>query len=654
MKNTVSQKVTRRVLISLSLVLVILLTAAFLHSYKTVTDRNREYGEAIATVYVDLLKYGTGDNGISVLNEPDEIVRLGDYLCNWYAIDYAYVYIPDPATDTITFLGASRNPKNIPEPLENDLMGLTIDRTPNKEELALWNEEILYAHNNERNVYGHELGTLTYAHDKDGTKFVAGVDISYKETYRRIFEMFSLITLALVVSIVGFYFILRRIIRKQVSEPAQTLSGAMQEFLSDGTRSDVRLNENGPAEFATMAASFNRMTENIDRYVENIGALNSERERQQTELDIASRIQKGFLPAPFFDGKDHEIRARMTPARDVGGDLYDYLALEDGRTLITVADVSGKGIAASIFMSVTLILIRQFARLGLPPDEILRRTNDTLSENNAAMMFATAFVGIYDRKTKCLTYANAGHNLPYLIGREIEKLDGGTGTLLGLYPDETYPKSMIRLRTGDTVFLYTDGVSEACDRNRWFYGTDRLERTLASVKAAHTENVIAAVSDDLAAFTDGAEQHDDITMLTLTVKQTTELSLDFSVGELTKIKEAVFALPIPREHKLALVLAAEECFVNICSYAFEDMIPAGEKVAFTLTYSDRVTMRFADRGMPFDPREKVKTPDEYDIDTQVGGLGRYIAFANVDSVDYVYRDKQNILTLTKFIEEETK
>ena len=652
MKQSVARLVSRRVLHVLGAALILLLIGAFAFAYTTVAKRNREYSEAIVSVYTDLMVYGTEDEGISVMKEPEEIVRLGNYICGWYKVDYAYVYLPDVENGTVTVLAASFNADTVDKPLENNLMGVTVDRPLNKEETKLWNEERFFAHNVTKNQYGREMGTLTYSYDREGVKFLAGVDISYEETYQQIFKLFFILALVVIAILVGVYCTVYFFLRKKVGEPAQTVSRAMEDFLNEGKRTSIRLDEKGPAEFAMMAASFNRMSENIDSYIENIGTLNNEHERQQTELDIAARIQKGFLPASSWETKECDIRATMIPAKDVGGDLYDYLALDENRILITVADVSGKGIAASIFMAVTLTLIRQFARLGLSPDEILRRTNDSLSENNAAMMFATAFVGIYDSKTNCLTYANAGHNLPYVIGRQIEKLDGGAGTLLGLFAGETYPQNMIQLARGDTVFLYTDGVSESCDRNRWFYGTDRLEQQLLHIKQTHAPDPIAAVYDDLCAFSNGAERHDDITMLTLTVRETTELSLDFSVGEFAKVKEAIFATPLSRQKKLELTLAAEECFVNICSYAFEELIPAGEKIQCTLSVSDRVTLRFTDRGVAFDPRESVGTPDEYDIDTQIGGLGRYIAFANVDAVDYVYRDGQNILTMTKYFEEE--
>ena len=168
MKRSVAHIVTLRVLHILGAALILLLIGAFLFAYATVTKRNNEYSEAIVSMYTDLMVYGTQDKGIAVEQDPEEVVRLGNYICGWYKVDYAYVYIPDLENGTVTYCGAARNPKTVHVTLENDLVGAVIERPLTKEEQKLWNEECIFVHDIKNNEYGHEIGTLTYCHDAAG------------------------------------------------------------------------------------------------------------------------------------------------------------------------------------------------------------------------------------------------------------------------------------------------------------------------------------------------------------------------------------------------------------------------------------------------------------------------------------------------------
>lgn len=169
--------------------------------------------------------------------------------------------------------------------------------------------------------------------------------------------------------------------------------------------------------------------------------------------------------------------------------------------------------------------------------------------------------------------------------------------------------------------------------------------------ADHERDYVAAMARSVRAFTEGAEQHDDITMLAFTTKETRSLELAPDAREFAKIRDVILSSPLTRALQLDLCVAAEECFVNICSYAFEGRDPAGETVRFDLEVSDRVVMRFTDGGMAYDPRENVISAEDYDMETQIGGLGKLIAFTVADEVDYEYTDRKNILTITKYRKE---
>ena len=649
MKNSIAHKVTRLVSLILIIALALMLAGSFFIVSNIVYDKNVNYMESVLTMYYDLMLYGSDDPFPIDIEHTDRIAYYGDYICRWYLIDFAYVYVFEKGSGVRTMISFSANNEDYAE----GMIGYTFEREPKEEELAVWNEDEIFGTFRTVNYGQKELSTIVLVKDQFGNTAVAGVDYSYDAMFAQIIRLFLIAALFLALITVGLYFFVFLIIRRHVSRPAEELSRAMQEYLSEGKHSDIRLEEKGTDEYRMIAGAFNSMSDNIRDYITSINALTRDQAQQQTELDIAAKIQKGFLPAEKFGDAEYDISAVMTPAKNVGGDLYDYVRLDGGRVLVVIADVSGKGVSASIFMSVTLTLIRQYAKMDLPPHEILRRTNDSLSENNPENLFATAFVGIYDSRTRTFTYSNAGHNIPYVTGSGCRPLDKAVGLLLGMFGGEEYTSASVGIGRGESLFLYTDGVNESVNRDNEFYGTERLEKVLSEYRKTDGGDVIGCVLESLREFSDGAEQHDDITMLSLTQKESAELFLDPDVKELEKIKEAILSLPYGRDLLLDLCLAAEECFVNIVSYGFPDGA-RDEKIHFTLSTSDRIELIFEDGGIPFNPLTAEADPDGYDIDTQIGGLGTLLAFSVTNLKEYEYKDGKNILKLTKLFEEETK
>ena len=232
--------------------------------------------------------------------------------------------------------------------------------------------------------------------------------------------------------------------------------------------------------------------------------------------------------------------------------FYDYFVLNDGRILMTIADVSGKGIAASMYMAVTLIVMRQFALTGRGPAYILKGTNNIISQNNKNMFFATVFVGIYDPESGEFIYSNAGHTPPYILRDKPELLTGARNLVLGLYENESYTEDRIRLNSGDIVFLYTDGVTESINENRRFFGEERLKRTLDDFRPSHEENIVEFVNRSVSAFAKNIKQHDDITMLSCTIKHRTVLELSPDKKEFDKIKQVILSSRLPRSLHLSL------------------------------------------------------------------------------------------------------
>ena len=609
--------------------------------------REEKYSQAVVTIFSDYVtdEFNKAEDK-SEENLKSIIKFSGEYLCDWYSIGYAYFFSPDIENDKITYLTISSKGK---EKIE---LG-TDDYVLSEEELKVWKGEQPFATLETHNVFGHEISTVIRCDieiDGEIRHYFADVDVPYSQIYLNIAKSFIILGVLIIITLVGVYVAVFMLIRRKVSLPTKKISATMKEYTLDDKMSVVRLNENQCEEYKTISSSFNEMVDNIESYLQNIKSLTDEKLNRKAELNIASKIQYGFLPKKDFKSEGYSIHAMMLPAKEVGGDFYDYVDIGEDKVLLVCADVSDKGIVAALFMAVSIMTIRSFAKMNLLPSEILKRTNDTLSENNAGLLFATAFIGIYDKKTKVLTYSNAGHNSPYIISDEIIKLDGARGCLLGLFKDETFPIKEIQLKRGDIFFAYTDGVTEATNGKK-FFGIKNLENALKEYHTAKAVDLVQYVYSKLEAFVGDSERHDDITMLTMTVQDEINMELLPEISEMEKIKEKILSIPFSKEKKLNLCLATEECFVNICTHAFNEKDKEEQKIKFTLTVSDKVKVELIDGGVKYNPLENTSPPNEDEIDDKIGGLGQFIAFNVVDDVHYKYENNKNILTLIVFLKE---
>ncbi|HEX9024654.1 MAG TPA: SpoIIE family protein phosphatase [Geobacteraceae bacterium] len=247
-------------------------------------------------------------------------------------------------------------------------------------------------------------------------------------------------------------------------------------------------------------------------------AVESAKLTLEGELKAAREIQMGILPRtfpPFPDRPEIDLYALIEPAKEVGGDFYDFFWIDNQRLCLVIGDVSGKGVPASLFMAVTKTLIKIRAMGGLPPDRILTTVNDELSCDNPSAMFATVFCAIMNTQTGELTYANGGHNPPYIISSDsrILPLAAPSAPMVGALDGVIYRCEEMKLRPGDAIFLYTDGVSEAMDKAEHFFSTGRIEEALRAASEQQARDAVGGVMAKVAAFCNGAEQSDDITMM---------------------------------------------------------------------------------------------------------------------------------------------
>ncbi len=275
-------------------------------------------------------------------------------------------------------------------------------------------------------------------------------------------------------------------------------------------------------EIESLSQSFEHMTVALREYIQNLSKVTADKERIATELSVATQIQTSMLPCifpAFPEREDFDVYASMLAAKEVGGDFYDFFLIDDTHLGIVIADVSGKGVPAALFMVIAKTLIKNHAQMGKRPSEVFETVNNQLCENNEAGMFVTAFMGILNLGTGQFTYVNAGHNAP-LVQRDgrFEWLRAKAGFVLAGMEGIRYREAELTLHPGERLFLYTDGVTEATSGAQELYGDARLYETLNRTLPLSLPDTLHAVKQDIDAFVGDAPQFDDITMLVLEYK----------------------------------------------------------------------------------------------------------------------------------------
>jgi sigma-B regulation protein RsbU (phosphoserine phosphatase) len=304
----------------------------------------------------------------------------------------------------------------------------------------------------------------------------------------------------------------------RISRPILKLSEDVRQ-IGEGNleyHPDIRTGD----EIELLSLNFERMTASLRAYIANLTRVTAEKERIGAELGVATRIQASMLPCifpPFPDRPEFDIYATMTPAKEVGGDFYDFFMVDDDHLAVVIADVSGKGIPAALFMMTAKTLIKTLAQTGLSPAQVFTEANARLSENNEAGMFVTAWMGVLEISTGRFVYVNAGHNPPLFrrAGENFQFLKSRPAFVLAGMEGIRYRHEEALLSPGDVLYIYTDGVTEATDPEEHLYGDERLCEVLNKESTQELATILRAVKKDVDAFAAGAPQFDDITMLAL-------------------------------------------------------------------------------------------------------------------------------------------
>ena len=509
--------------------------------------------------------------------------------------------------------------------------------------------------------YGWLCSAAAAITDEDGRVIAnAYVDISMNDVMQDRYEFLTQLLLILAGAALVLTVLLVLAITRTVVRPINRLSAAAGAFVSDkrerreGASAISRLEIHTGDEIENLSRSIQKMEQDINSYIDNLSRVTAEKERIGAELDVAAKIQADMLPCifpAFPDRNEFDIYATMTPAKEVGGDFYDFFLVDDDHLALVIADVSGKGVPAALFMVIAKTLLKNAAQTGLSPKAVLEKVNNQLCENNEAEMFVTVWLGIYEISTGRLTAANAGHEYPALRrgSGTFELYKDRHGFVLAGMENARYREYTLELNPGDTLFVYTDGVAEATDAHNTLYGTDRMLTALNGCGQAVPRRLLAEVKTDIDRFVGEAPQFDDITMLAIQRRDTGEdtmkvsPSLD-SIGRVSAFfEEELTAHQAPGKVVAQVNIAVDEIFSNIARYSGATAATVGCEVS-----DGRVTLRFVDNGRPYDPTQQADPDTTLDAEERdIGGLGIFMVKKSMDRVSYEYADGFNILTLEK-------
>jgi sigma-B regulation protein RsbU (phosphoserine phosphatase) len=387
----------------------------------------------------------------------------------------------------------------------------------------------------------------------------------------------------------------------------------------------------------------------------------------EDELNIGREIQMSMIPLdfpPFPDHDEFSVFAALEPAREVGGDFYDYYFIDEERLCFCIGDVSGKGVPAALFMAMAKTLIKSRAADDRSTASILTHVNDELSVDNTSCMFVTIFSGILNIRTGELLYTNAGHNPPYLKRKDgtLQPLDQRHGPVIGAVEGMVYAEGRDTMEPGDLLLLYTDGVTEAMDVENRLFSEKRLEQLLSSMDTDDADKVVDNTVVAVKAFEGEAERADDITVLALAFHGSPEdaliaeqrIVIKNDLPEIAAVQEKFEAfaekLSIPRPITMKFSLIFDEVLNNVISYAYHDDDDHDIEVIMELA-GERLIVIITDNGVPFNPLS-VATPrtDLALEDREAGSMGIHLVRNLVDDVSYQRRIDRNVLTLTSHLQ----
>ncbi len=507
------------------------------------------------------------------------------------------------------------------------------------------------------NIYGYNFSSVYPIFDENGVAIAQIQYILDMQSVRDWLNSFLYTMLAIslgIVLVASFCYF--AYIKRAVTTPIARLAKFTREVAKHESFAKTKIELHTGDEIEELGNAFNGMLSALDNHIKNLAVVTEEKQRIGAELDVATRIQASMLPCifpAFPEREEFEVYATMTPAKEVGGDFYDFFMVDEENLAIVVADVSGKGVPAALFMVIGKTLIKDHTVSGKNLGDVFTEVNTLLCEANNGELFITAFVGVLNLKSGEFRYVNAGHEPPYV------SRNGGTFALhkvsaafvLAGMEGMRYKEGVSHLEPGDKIFLYTDGVVEAEDVCHTFFGKERLQDSLCKASDQSPEAVLAFVKHDIDVFVGNASQFDDITMLCMEYKKSTDgnegrivtaPSIDAAAGLTEYIETTLEEKGAPVGVITKMSIALDEIYSNIVKFS-----GAGyTKLVCGVENGNTAYLIFEDNGMPYNPMEQ----EDPDItlsaeERQIGGLGIFMVKKSMTSMDYKYISGKNHLTL---------
>lgn len=457
----------------------------------------------------------------------------------------------------------------------------------------------------------------------------------------------TIILIELLIGLIIIYFICRRMIRR-ATNPLHRFASSAREVAKGNFQSQLpEVQENN--EVRVLYDSFIDMQHSLTQYVEKLQGLTSEKASIEQELRIANGIQMALLPKSFPERSDFSLFAYINPALEVGGDLYDFF-LHDGRLTFCIGDVSGKGVPAALMMAVVRTMFRGYARKSDSASAIVKTMNRNLSYEYTAGYFVTMFVGILDLRTGHLDYCNAGHEPPLVSG---QPLPAKRNLPVAALPGWNYEGQQTDLKSGDTLFLYTDGLCDAENADSKLFGRKRVCDMVSTHTDCSPRQLAELMEHEVASFVGDTQQSDDLTLLIIKWQQpqsfNSHLSMRADMDDIEQInpfiREATQQAALNDKEAKRLRLALEEAVANVINYSHASFVNLDAEIL-----DGQLKVTITDNGIPFDATAESTTDLSLPPDQRPpGGLGIVLLHRMTDMLEYQRIDNCNVLTLIKYI-----
>lgn len=441
-------------------------------------------------------------------------------------LKYVYAYIPSEDGKSLTLImisGASEEDQWNP--------GQVMDIAVPSEVMDVYEGRKESSFRISRNQYGYMITMYCPVYDSDGKiQAITGAVLERGDIVLEFFREIKWVFACILLGCLAVFLLLRYLSFRHVICPVAELSEHMERFVTDRAegKAFTQVEVKSQDEIGHMTEVFNRMAGELEYYVKQTADMAAAAEKERTEMEAARRIQRASLPegdAPWKEDVRFRLYASMQAASQVGGDFYDYFRISENALATVIGDVSGKGITAALFMMRAMTLIRERMMEGRALSLVLEQVNNELCDRNAEGMFVTVFIGVLDLNTGRYQFISAGHQPPYVCRDGFETLDLVPGLALGLFEGEEYAGGEVELRNGESIFLYTDGVTEAVNEEKELWGEARLKETLNEHREENCKEMVRAVGSAVEKFAGEAKQSDDITMLSVSYHEIREESV---------------------------------------------------------------------------------------------------------------------------------